>query len=404
MKYILSKMIAFTCVICMVLSCGVIVRAADAPTISVTTDTAKKHAQINLKDVGIMIYSAQITFKMDSSAEYTLSPNDSKAYSVVKTDESDNTVTIYIDSTNLMDGSEEIDFTFISSDKEMHVPDKAELTLVDRSMRSVTYEDAAVELSESDTVTPKPTKRPSTGGGGGGGGGGSSVRSTAAPATSPSATEVPSATEEPSATAVPDENDVTDTKQPLFDDVESDYWAADVIAYVTETGLFQGTSETTFEPKASMTRAMYVTVLKRFGEKIDPAFEIPCDTPMAFDDVDENAWYYDAASWAGGTGLVNGIGDNKFGPSDPVTREQIAVMTINFANLCGVDLSELTDVEAQVFPDDADISDWAVDAVYTAQQIGLVSGRETGLFAPKESATRAEVAAILQRFAEKLTA
>lgn len=395
MKHILSKIILFICTICTAMLCSVIVYA-DTPKILFTTDDAKKNAQINLNNVGIMIYSAQITFDMESDAQYTLIPNDSKAYSAVKTD--NNKVTLYIDSTNLMDGRKDIELTFISSDKEMNVPNTAALTLIDRSMRSVTYDSVEVDISTSNIVTPKPTKRPSSGSGGGGGGGGSR-RETSSP--TPVQTTAPTKTplETPSASAVPVPDN---TNKITFKDVSPDYWAADVISYVTENGLFQGTSDTEFEPQSPMTRAMYVTVLKRFGEKIDPMFDIPCDNPAHFNDVDADTWYHDAVAWAGGIGIVNGIGDNKFAPSEPITREQIAVITINFASLCGIDLSEFSTVDAFEFTDSADISSWAANAVSTAQKTGLISGRENGVFAPQETATRAEVAAILQRFAEKV--
>lgn len=392
MKNIISKVILITCVICTAIFSNIAVNAEITPTISFITDNAKKNAQINLKNVGVMIYSAQITFSMDSDAKYTLIPNDSKAYSVVKTD--NNNVTLYIDSTNLMDGSKDVELTFISSDKEMNIPNTAALTLIDRSMRSIVYDTVGIDVSVSDNVIPKPTSRPG-GGSGGGGGGGGILRATTFPTSVPTA--VPTETPMVSATAAPE------NAETVFTDVSPDYWAADVISYVTGKGLFRGTSDTEFEPQSPMTRAMYVTVLKRFGEKIDPMFDIPCDTPANFSDVAADTWYYDAAAWAGGTGIVKGTGNNEFAPSEPVTREQIAVITINFASLCGVDLSELSTVDAVVFADDAEISSWASDAVRTAQQIGLINGRENGMFAPKESASRAEVAAILQRFIEKIT-
>lgn len=349
------------------------VYAADpVPGVSITMNRTKTSASIKLQDVGIMIYSAQITFNIDSrSTDYSLTTADRSMYGTVKKDDQGNTV-LYIDSTELMDGSEEISLATLVSDKEMNFGELCELVLVDRSMKSLTYSGIDVKTSIISSSRP-------TGG-------------------------ISSPNKYVSADNKTDENkqdsvNESQNKPTAFTDIEN-HWAKESIMYVTEKGLFNGMSDTEFEPNTQMNRAMYVTVLNRFGDKIDKKWKIECDSPMKFDDVADGEWYSEAVAWAGGTGIVNGIGGNMFGPRNSITREQIAVMTVNFAKLCGVELP--ADNERAEFADEDEIHDWAVDAVYAAQQAGLIYGRDNGDFSPLDTATRAEVAAILHRFSEKL--
>ncbi len=385
MKYIKSKFVSFICVFCMIctaLTSGMVIHAAEAtPTVSIVMNTAQTYAEIKLNNVGIMIYSVQLTLNTeDENTEYTLTTQNKDAYGTIKTDSENKTITLYIDSTELMNGSEEISLASLKSDKKMNIGDTADITLLNRSMYPESYNDVDVEITVGN-ANPNPTKRPSNNWGGGGSNGGSTNR-------------VPSIVtgQNPSQTTAPIVNSTSDR----FADVSADHWAKDSIKYVTDKGLFNGTSDTTFEPESQMTRAMYVSVLSRFGTKIDSKWQIICNTPMKFDDIADGEWYSEPVAWAGGTGLVQGIGENMFGPNNSVTREQIAVMTVKFANLCGAQMTLSSN--AIEFADEADISDWAVEAVHTAQQAGLLNGRENGVFAPKDTATRAEVAAILHRF------
>ncbi|MCH5186526.1 MAG: S-layer homology domain-containing protein [Oscillospiraceae bacterium] len=404
MKYIASRFILFMCIVGITAIGAVVVHAEDNPTISVITDKVKKNAYINIDKAGIMFYSVQLTLDMNADSKYTLTPYNGKAYGTLKQNEENNTVTIYIDSIEPNDGSGEICIAFISSDKEMNIGNTAELILVDRSMRPVSYAGIKVNVSESDITTPKPTKKPGSSGGGGGGGGGgssSSAGATSSPKESPAADVTPgptlSPTESPAIGSAPDvsaEPDTSSEKKPIHFEDTDNHWAKEYIEYVTEKGLFNGTSDTLFEPDAEMTRAMYVSVLMRF--ETNPKWKILCDNPVKFDDVDDEEWYSEAAAWAGGIGLVQGIGNNMFAPSSPVTREQIAVITMNFANLCGAEFPK--NIETENFTDDADISAWAAEAVSAARQAGLIYGRPDGTFAPKDTVTRAEVAAVICRF------
>lgn len=373
----------------MVMSIGIGALAADdVPSVWVQTPkNSDKTALVSLVNVTYQIYSAQVTLKVNGeNIKFEITPNDASAYGTIT--QEDGEVTLYVDSTELMDADtklnnqEVIYLAAVKADKTLKIGDSADLILIDRSMVSHAYNDVKVRISEQQSsATPKPTKKPSGGSSGGSGSQGGEIAHTVIPPVQP--------------TAVPSE--VIDTG---FSDVPLDFWANSSIKFVTERGLFEGTSESTFDPHAQMTRGMYVTVLSRFGEKLGEDWSIACDNPAVFSDIAGDEWFADAVAWAGGTGLVNGIDEGLFGPYYPITREQIAVMTVNFANLCGKEL--VPRGQAAVFADGDSINDWAKEAVTMAQLAGLIYGREDGNFAPQDTATRSEVAAILTRFVQNV--
>ena len=110
-----------------------------------------------------------------------------------------------------------------------------------------------------------------------------------------------------------------------FTDVPADAWYADAAAYCREQGLMSGVSENTFAPAAKVSRAMLVTILYR--QAGNPSVQ----TASVFQDVPENAWYGSAAAWAAENGIVNGYTDGRFGPNDPITREQLATILWRYA-------------------------------------------------------------------------
>ena len=118
----------------------------------------------------------------------------------------------------------------------------------------------------------------------------------------------------------------------------------------------------------------------------------------AFDDVQAGAWYYDSVSWASANGIVSGYGNGNFGADDFVTREQFAVILFNYAKWkklpvsSGANLSGFTDVSS--------ISGWALDAMKWSNAEGLILGRTDTTLVPSGTASRAEAAAIFQRFLE----
>lgn len=181
--------------------------------------------------------------------------------------------------------------------------------------------------------------------------------------------------------------EATDMALPFIDVAKSD-WFYDNVYYVYKNNLMKGTSETTFAPYSNTTRAMIVTILHRLE-----------GTPKAganpFTDVAEGSYYYDAVAWASENKIVSGYGDDKFGPENPITREQMALILMNYAKFKGYDVSAKADISK--FDDGANVSDWAKDAMSWANAKGLIQGDANKLM-PAGNATRAQVAAILNRF------
>lgn len=178
-----------------------------------------------------------------------------------------------------------------------------------------------------------------------------------------------------------------------FDDVEEPDWFYGAVKYVEETGLFRGVTETTFAPDASLTRAMLVTVLWRAeGQPV-------VNYLMTFTDVDAGAYYGEAVRWAASEGIVKGYSDEAFTPDNLITREQFAAIMQRYAEYKGIETSEIDDLSQ--FTDAGDVSGWALGNMQWAVGTGLITGRNDGSLDPQGSTTRAEAAAILQRFLEK---
>lgn len=378
MKNIALRIISVICAVCVIFANAAALAADNTPEILIKMDKTEKAADISIKNVGLTVYSFQIALEIND-ADFNLECAGDKMYGTTTAE--NGKLVLYIDSTAMLNGNKEIKLAKLTSDKKMTIGSAADLILIDYSMKPIEYKDIKVTVSQQSSS--------SGGSGGGGGGSGSSGGGNIAGGI----TEPPVQTAPPAPTTSPD-------KVNTFADVDDSHWAKASIDYVTSKGLFFGMSDDTFEPSSEMTRAMYVTVLSRFGDRIDAKWHIDCDNPMKFDDIPDGDWYSDAVAWAGGTGLVNGIGDNLFEPHTPITREQMAVMTVNFAKLCGVEMP--SSVEETAFADEENIQYWAVDAVHAAQRAGIISGRDDNIFAPQDTATRAEVAAIMHRFAEIL--
>lgn len=178
-----------------------------------------------------------------------------------------------------------------------------------------------------------------------------------------------------------------------FTDVSRSDWYYQFVDYVTSKGYFNGTSETTFAPAENMTRAMFVTVLFRFdGAKGDRS-------QSAFTDVAPGEWYTDAINWAAANRIVDGVGNGKFAPNDPITRAQMCTMIERYLALYKkawkVTLPETGSVSVMV--DENEIPAYALAAVKQCQRHGLVNGFEDGTFRPNELSTRAQVAAVIYR-------
>lgn len=184
------------------------------------------------------------------------------------------------------------------------------------------------------------------------------------------------------------EDPATDVSE-IFTDVPANHWAQAAIQYVYDNGLMTGVSDTAFAPEATTTRAMIVSMLARM-ENVTSAAD------AGFTDVAADDWYATAVNWAAANGIVNGISDDTFAPNDPITREQLAAMLMNVAQWKGQDTSARADLSGY---SDAP-STWASEAVQWAVAEGLLAGVTDDELQPQGQATRAQVAAIMQRFLE----
>ena len=188
------------------------------------------------------------------------------------------------------------------------------------------------------------------------------------------------------------EVEFTNGKLPFTDVRESDWFYEDVV-FAYENGLFAGTSDTTFSPNASMTRAMLVTVLYRLEGQ--PAV----NGRSGFSDVQYNGYYEDAVTWAADNGIVNGTSTTTFSPNANVTREQMAAILYRYAQHKKYNTAASSGLNG--FTDHASVSGYAAASLEWAVAEKLVNG-SAGKLMPTGNATRAQVAAILHRFVENV--
>ena len=188
-----------------------------------------------------------------------------------------------------------------------------------------------------------------------------------------------------------DENPGTGVN-PFTDISEKDWFYGDVM-FVYENGLMLGTSKTLFSPHGTAMRGMMATILWRMEGSPVPKGK------NSFTDVEAGKWYADAITWTAENGIFAGYGKDKFGPDDPITREQLAAIFYRYADYKGYDLTVKGDLDK--FKDADKITDYAKTAMQWAVGSGLVKGKSGNLLDPQGTATRAEIAAMLHRFIEK---
>ena len=191
--------------------------------------------------------------------------------------------------------------------------------------------------------------------------------------------------EDPDWTPDEPEEPTTDVSD-LFIDIAPDAWYKDAVQYAYDNGLMTGVSATEFAPEQTTTRAMIVSILARL-ENVTTA------EAAGFADVDDE-WYATAVNWAANVGVVNGYEDNTFKPNTAITREQLAAILMNYAAYKGEDVSNRADLTS--YTDQP--STWAEEAISWSVAEGLLTGVTADTLQPQGAATRAQVAAILQRF------
>lgn len=180
---------------------------------------------------------------------------------------------------------------------------------------------------------------------------------------------------------------VDNTRQ--FIDVEASDWFNDAVTFVAAREIMGGTGADTFSPDVSLTRSMMAQLLYSLENRPEAGTD-------KFHDVASHAWYADAVNWAAESKVVAGYENGAFGPEDTITREQMVVILYGYARLQGLELRASAKVDA--FRDGGQTSDWARTAMEWALTQGLLSGRGDGILAPKDTASRAEVAQVLVNF------
>lgn len=185
-----------------------------------------------------------------------------------------------------------------------------------------------------------------------------------------------------------------------FSDITG-HWGRDSILFVAEHGLFTGNPDGTFAPNTAMSRAMFVTVLGRLYTQMGG--NIPNRNDSFIDTTDDN-WYSRYVAWAAEHGIVSGIGDNRFAPTDPVSRQQAAAILARFTVHTGT--AAVGDPERlNPFVDHAQVSEYGRLPMAWAVENGIISGVAVpgGLaLQPNGESTRAQVAVILQRYVQRM--
>lgn len=180
----------------------------------------------------------------------------------------------------------------------------------------------------------------------------------------------------------------------IFTDVPKNAWYHDSVQYVYDRGIITGMTNTTFGPAVKLSRAQFAVMLYRMEGKLAVEYN------DKFPDVTEGTWYTDAVMWASENGIVTGYLNGKFGPSDQITREQMALMMWRFAKYKGYDVSAAAELDG--FVDAGKVSGFAEVAMKWAVAEAIITGKQNGIaLEPQGKASRAECATIIMRFMNK---
>ena len=183
-----------------------------------------------------------------------------------------------------------------------------------------------------------------------------------------------------------------------YTDLDSSLWYHDGIHYCIENDLMEGIGNNQFNPNGTTTRAMIVTILWRLeGSPI-------VNYAMDFEDVESGKWYTEAIRWAQANGIVEGY-DGKFSPNDSITREQMVTIMWRYAKYKGYDVSVGENTNILSYGDAFDVSEYSIPAMQWACGSGMIQGIADGStmnLVPQGNATRAQSAAILQRYCQNI--
>lgn len=186
-------------------------------------------------------------------------------------------------------------------------------------------------------------------------------------------------------------NDVTAP----FSDVTDARWYGGSAVYVYAHGYFSGTADGVFSPDVPLTRAMTVTVLKRVSCSAWDAFS----DSATFVDVPKGTWYHNAVEWAYANGITDGTGGGAFSPNAPVTRETLVLMLYKLPYPCAENKPAVEFADISGFADHESVSEYAKDAMMWAVARGIVSGTDKGTLDGAGRTTRAQAAAMIEKYA-----
>lgn len=207
-----------------------------------------------------------------------------------------------------------------------------------------------------------------------------------------SSSSKPTSTPEPTTTPEPTANpSASINAADRFTDIAPTDWFCEAVSIVLDKGIVSGTSDTTFEPDATLTRAMLATMLYRY------AGEPTVNYAMNYTDT-EDGWYTEAVRWASSIGVVKGFDDNTFRPDEPITREQAAAMLQRYAEFAKESNSLWNETNILSYEDFDSISDWAIPSLQWAVGAGVMKGRTDSTINPIENITRAEIAQMLVNY------
>lgn len=165
------------------------------------------------------------------------------------------------------------------------------------------------------------------------------------------------------------------------------------VQYVSSHRMMQGYADGRFDPEGRLTRSQLAQILYDLEGR--PAV----NGTDRFYDTDPNAWYGPAMAWAVESGILTGYGNGNIGPNDPVTREQLAVMLLRYAQLNDLEVDGRADLSG--YADSSAISGYALEAMAWANAAGIVQGSGCKLL-PGDTTSRAQTAAMLTRFSRQL--
>ena len=180
-----------------------------------------------------------------------------------------------------------------------------------------------------------------------------------------------------------------------FTDVDTAKWYHLSVDYVLTHKMMNGVSSRAFAPNANLTRGMLVQILYNLEGK-------PKGTAANFSDVQADAWYAEAVGWAASNKVVTGYADGTFRPNAAVTREQAAAILYRYAKSKDIDVSVGENTNILSYVDVQQASEYAIPALQWAVGAGVLNGKNGGRLAPTGTATRAEIAAIMQRWCENI--